>query len=82
MRSFVVDGNFTADHIKQTRPDDDVWLTDGEGFMTATGPYAVHIKKAVDPKQVVFDINADQHILNHPVRQIPVNRWTVDFGQF
>ncbi|KAF8810584.1 hypothetical protein BYT27DRAFT_7280526, partial [Phlegmacium glaucopus] len=51
MRSFVVDGNFTADHIKQTRPDDDVWLTDGEGFMTATGPYAVHIKKAVDPKQ-------------------------------
>ncbi|KAF8802880.1 hypothetical protein BYT27DRAFT_7305988 [Phlegmacium glaucopus] len=51
MRSFVVDGNFTADHIKQTQPDDDVWLTDGEGFMTATGPYAVHIKKAVDPKQ-------------------------------
>lgn len=62
MRSFVVDGNFTADHIKQSRPDDDVWLTDGEGLMTAKGPYASHIKKAVDPKaEVVFGINGDQY---------------------
>ncbi|KAF8816373.1 hypothetical protein BYT27DRAFT_7221526 [Phlegmacium glaucopus] len=42
--AFVVDGNFTANHIKQTRPHDDVWLIDGEGMMTARVPYASHIK--------------------------------------
>lgn len=52
MRSFVVDGNFTADHIKQTRPNDDVWLTDGEGMMTERAPYDAHIKAAVEIKEV------------------------------
>jgi hypothetical protein len=48
MRSFVVDGNFTADHIKQTRPNDDVWLTEGEGVMTERTSYDAHIKAAKD----------------------------------
>lgn len=54
MRSFVVDGNFTADHIKQARPNDDVWLTDGEGMMTERASYAAHIKAAKDTKEVSF----------------------------
>jgi hypothetical protein len=54
MRSFVVDGNFTADHIKQTRPNDDVWLTAGEGMMTERAPYDAHIKAATDTKEVGF----------------------------
>jgi hypothetical protein len=52
MRSFVVDGNFTADHIKQKRPDDDVWLNDGTGMMTAREPYASHIAAAKEVKSV------------------------------
>ena len=29
MRSFVADGNFKADHLKQKTDDTDVWLTNG-----------------------------------------------------
>jgi len=54
MRSFVVDGNFTADHIKQTRPNDDVWLTNGEGMMTERTSYDAHIKAAKDIPDVSF----------------------------
>ena len=35
MRSLITDGNFTANHIMQKRRQDDVWLTNGEGMMTA-----------------------------------------------
>ena len=52
MRSFVVDGNFTADHIKQKRPNDDVWLNDGVSMMTAREPYASHIALAKETKSV------------------------------
>lgn len=54
MRSFVVDGNFTANHIKQARPNDDVWLIDGEGMMTKRASYEAHIKSAKDIKDVGF----------------------------
>lgn len=53
MRSFVTDGNFTADHIKQKR-DDDVWLSDGEGIMTTREPYATHLKTAKPTTDVCF----------------------------
>lgn len=46
IRSFVADGNFKADHLTQNNADDDVALTDGEGFMTAAGPYQAHLKEA------------------------------------
>ena len=52
MRSITVDGNFTADHIKQKRGLDDVWLTNGEGMMTARGRYHAHLAMAVDTKDV------------------------------
>lgn len=49
-----MDGNFTADHIKQTRPNDDVWLTEGEGMMTERTSYDAHIKAAKDIQDVSF----------------------------
>jgi len=52
MRSLVVDGNFTADHIKLKRAADDVWLTDGEGMMTARAPYKAHLAIAIETKEV------------------------------
>jgi hypothetical protein len=52
MRSFVADGNFSADHVKQKRPADDVWLLDGAGMMTDRRRYAAHLKIALDsPKK-------------------------------
>ncbi|KAF8952574.1 hypothetical protein BDZ97DRAFT_1768347, partial [Flammula alnicola] len=43
-RSFVVDGNFVAAHQQQLRTTDDVWIKDGEGFMTRRAPYFDHLR--------------------------------------
>ncbi|KAG1726354.1 uncharacterized protein EDB91DRAFT_1239662 [Suillus paluster] len=34
-RSFVMDGNFKAEHLHPMKPFDEVWLSDGLGFMAA-----------------------------------------------
>jgi hypothetical protein len=47
-----MDGNFTADHLKQKRPDDDVWLTDGTGFMVSRAEYMDHLNIAKTYKEV------------------------------
>lgn len=52
MRSFVADGNFKADHLKQKNDKSDVWLTNGEGFMTNTDRYEAHLALATETKQV------------------------------
>ncbi|KAG0695343.1 hypothetical protein DFH29DRAFT_814295, partial [Suillus ampliporus] len=43
MRRYVVDGNFTAQHMKMKIPEDDVSLADGKGYMVTEGPYQAHI---------------------------------------
>ena len=64
IRSLTTDGNFTADHIKQKRDKDDVWLTNGEGMMTARARYHAHLAVAVETldvcvhsKFIVLEIN-------------------------
>ena len=52
MQSLVADGNFTANHIKQQHPQDDIWISNGEGMMTAREPYTTHIKLSKDTKDV------------------------------
>ncbi|KAI6004934.1 hypothetical protein EDD15DRAFT_2155191, partial [Pisolithus albus] len=38
-RTVVMDGNFKAEHMHEKRPDDQVWLMDGRGFMVAHLPF-------------------------------------------
>jgi len=52
MRSFAADGNFKADHIKQKNDNDDVPLTNGEGFMTNAERYKTHLASATEIKQI------------------------------
>ena len=52
MRSFVADGNFKADHLKQKTDESEVWLTAGEGFMTNIDRYNEHLAVALESKQV------------------------------
>ena len=52
MRSFVADGNFKAIHLKQKNDSSDVWLTEGEGFMTNTERYDIHLQVAKETKSV------------------------------
>ncbi len=46
IRKFCADGNFKADHLNQINPAADVYLTNGEGFMTAPQEYNQHVKEA------------------------------------
>lgn len=85
MRSFTTDGNFTADHIKQKRDQDDVWLADGEGIMTAREPYTTHLKTAKPPKEVFFFLMMTGSITDPTdriFRNILVNLWSEAFGRF
>lgn len=49
-----MDGNFSAQHLKSRRPDLDVLLTDGDGFMVKASMYDAYLKDAEDSKTVGF----------------------------
>ena len=52
MRSFVADGNFKANHLKQKNDDSDVNLTHGEAFMTNNDRYNMHLAQAIESQNV------------------------------
>jgi len=47
-----MDGNFQAEHMKMKNPENDVPLSDGTGFMVSKKPYKLHLKSAVERRQV------------------------------
>lgn len=48
----MVDGNFTAQHMKMRKPEDDVPLSDGLAYMVANGPYQKHVAQAANNEEV------------------------------
>ncbi|KAG0698586.1 hypothetical protein DFH29DRAFT_983831 [Suillus ampliporus] len=51
MQRYVVDGNFTAQHMKMKTPEDDVSLADGKGYMVTEEPYQTHITESVEERE-------------------------------
>ena len=51
-RTITVDGNFHADHIKMKRPDLDVALTNGDGYMVEDSQYKKYLSVAKEPRYV------------------------------
>ncbi|KAI6008480.1 hypothetical protein EDC04DRAFT_2907147 [Pisolithus marmoratus] len=51
IRQYVIDGNFTAQHMKMNKPELDVALSDGKGYMVAEVPYQSHLKQSLDSKE-------------------------------
>ncbi|KAI6040015.1 hypothetical protein EDC04DRAFT_2602760 [Pisolithus marmoratus] len=51
-KSVMTDGNFTAQHIKMNKPELDVALSDGNGYMVAEVPYQSHLKQSLDSKEI------------------------------
>jgi hypothetical protein len=45
-RTITVDGNFHADHIKMRRPDLDIMLTNGQGYMAEEAKYKEYLSVA------------------------------------
>jgi hypothetical protein len=50
-----VDGNFKADHIKSRRPDQDIRLTNGQGYMVEEDRYKEYLSVAKEPRVVCFN---------------------------
>jgi hypothetical protein len=53
-RSIVVDGNFSAEHMKMLKADEDIRLVNGEGYMVEEKLYQEHLKASSDQKEVRF----------------------------
>lgn len=51
-RSIVVDGNFSLEHMKMKKPEGDVFLNDGKGYMVEWAPYKRHLDDSIESKQV------------------------------
>jgi len=51
-RTITVDGNFHADHIKMRRPDLDIVLTNGDGYVVEDVQYKEYLSVAKEPKLV------------------------------
>ena len=55
-----MDGNFQVEHMRMKNSENDVPLSDGTGFMVSKEPYKLHLKSAVERRQVssVFHVLA------------------------
>ncbi|KAG1726910.1 hypothetical protein EDB19DRAFT_1606779, partial [Suillus lakei] len=51
MQRYVVDGNFTAQHMNMKQPHLDVTLLDGLGYMVTDTDYQAHLSSAKETKE-------------------------------
>lgn len=70
-RGFVLDGNFSCNHKVQRRPEDDVWLKSGQGYMVERGRYANHLASAPDIKEVLRRFETASDIADDSLRHRP-----------
>lgn len=47
-----MDGNFTADHVKMRIPENNVWLTNGEGYLVENKRFTQHLSVTKEVKEV------------------------------
>ncbi|KAI6098489.1 hypothetical protein F5141DRAFT_1205369 [Pisolithus sp. B1] len=84
MRQYVIDGNFTAQHMKMNKPELDVALSDGKGYMVSEGPYQNHLQQSLDSKeglvpQLVLDMAALSPTLWWIFKKGRGCQWSVNF---
>jgi hypothetical protein len=58
-RSFVADGNFKADHVRQEDADSDIWLSEGGGMTSKRAEYEQFLRTAIN-RLTVSDVNCQQ----------------------
>ena len=44
-----MDGNFKAEHLWERRPDDQIWLMDGHGYIVTRPDYQAYLKATSHP---------------------------------
>ena len=61
----MIDGNFTADHLKMKRPENDICLTPGGRYMVEPVRYENHLQEAIDYREVSFPSIGDKIHIYH-----------------
>ena len=56
-----MDGNFTADHVRMRHPENDVGLTNGQGYMVEDVTYREHLSVTKEVKQVCIFIDCNTY---------------------
>jgi hypothetical protein len=51
-RSIVIDGNFSAEHLKMKRPEEDIALSPGGRYLVEPKRYESHLNTGKEIKQV------------------------------
>lgn len=49
----MADGNFKADHVRQLKPSNDVWLSEGGGMFPKRQEYFDFLKTAMERRTVI-----------------------------
>ncbi|KAI6105234.1 hypothetical protein EDD16DRAFT_1524338 [Pisolithus croceorrhizus] len=72
------DGKFTAQPMKMNKPELDVALSDGTGFMVAEVPYQSHLKQSLDSQEIFrkgsgcqWSVNFRGRVKNSPSLLLP-----------
>jgi hypothetical protein len=58
-RSIVIDGNFSAEHLKMKRPENDIALSPGGRYMVEPERYESHLHTGKEVKQVCLFNSSD-----------------------
>ncbi|KAG1850364.1 hypothetical protein DFJ58DRAFT_842440 [Suillus subalutaceus] len=66
MKRFVVDGNFTAQHMNMRQPEFDIFLSDGLGYMVTEGDYRAHLASATESKEQPSGSQCSKHKPKQP----------------
>jgi len=56
-RSIVIDGNFSSEHLKMKRPEEDVFLSPGGRYMVEPKRYELHLKTGREFNQVCAEVS-------------------------
>lgn len=70
-----MDGNFSLEHMRMKKSEDDVFLSDGEGYMVALGPYRAHLEGSSETTQVGHIFSVHQ-VIAHPYTSVPLAQTT------
>jgi hypothetical protein len=79
IRTFIMDGNFSAEHMKSRTREKDISLSDGMAFMVNQSSYMAHLKTGKEFTQVcdwlsISELTSQSYSLVHATHTRPLNK--------
>jgi hypothetical protein len=68
--SIVADGNFKLENVVTKKPEEDVYLSDGRGYMVEDAVYQEHIKASIEIKQVQIPCIISSMVIDNSLSEV------------